>query len=206
MSSFLEKLKRGMGVERQVETEIEEKVEEKTMEKPKKQRVKKNLELARKSIEPEAKELPKKEGETEIKKIDIQKEEAKKLPGEKISEENRGFALQNLEGPEGELTIDVYQTKEELVIQSAIAGVKPDNLDISIEGDMVLIRGVREIPAEEERNYFYQECYWGPFSRKIVLSLEVDPSRTRATFKEGVLTIRMPKIERERKRKIVVKD
>lgn len=108
---------------------------------------------------------------------------------------------------EGQLAIDVYQTEKELIIQSAIAGIKLGDLDISIEGDKVTIKGKREKPAEtEERNYFYQECYWGPFSREIILPVEVDPSRAKATFKEGILTIRMPKIEREKKRKIEVRD
>lgn len=109
--------------------------------------------------------------------------------------------------PEGQLAIDVYQTEKELVIQSTIAGIKLDDLDISIEGDKVSIKGKREKPAEiGERNYFYQECYWGAFSREIILPVEVDPSRAEASFKEGILIIRMPKIERERKRKLEIKE
>ncbi len=70
---------------------------------------------------------------------------------------------------------------------------------------MVIIRGNREKPMEEEkRNYFFQECYWGPFSREIVLPEEVDNSRIQASLKNGVLTIRIPKIEREKKRKVSV--
>lgn len=108
---------------------------------------------------------------------------------------------------EGQLAVDVYQTEEELIIQSAVAGIKLEELDISIEGDKLTIRGKREKPIEQgESNYFYQECYWGPFSREIILPVEVDPSRAKATFKEGILTIRMPKIEREKKRKIEVKE
>ena len=69
------------------------------------------------------------------------------------------------------------------------------------------IKGAREKPIEESStNYFYQECYWGPFSREIILPCEVDPSRVEATMKEGILTIRIPKIEREKKRKILVKE
>ncbi|MBZ9578313.1 Hsp20/alpha crystallin family protein [Patescibacteria group bacterium] len=108
---------------------------------------------------------------------------------------------------EGQLAIDVYQNEKELVIQSTIAGIKPEDLDIFIEGDRVSIKGKREKPIEEgERNYFYQECYWGAFSREIILPVEVDPSRAEASFKEGILTIRIPKIEREKKRKIEVKE
>jgi len=107
---------------------------------------------------------------------------------------------------EGQLAVDVFQTEGELVIQSTIAGLKSEDLDIAIEGDKVTIRGRRERPTKDEKiNYFYQECYWGPFSREIILPVEIDPSKAGAIFKEGVLIIRMPKIEREKKRKISVR-
>ena len=109
--------------------------------------------------------------------------------------------------PEGKLAIDVYQTDSEIVIQAPIAGVKKEDLNISIESDVVTIKGEREKPAEvEEKNYFHQECYWGPFSREIILPTEGDPSRAQASMKEGILTLRIPRIEREKKRKIVIKE
>lgn len=178
MASFFEKLKRGMGIEIPAEdgVEIEKPVEKKLKPVGQKRKLKK-LTINTKSTEPT-----------------IERVEVPKVEKEKWFE------------PEGQLAIDVYQTETELVIQSAIAGVKPENLDISIEEDQVLIKGSREKPPEEgERNYFYQECYWGPFSRQIILPEEVDPSRTEAEMKEGILTIRIPKIERKKKRKIVVK-
>ena len=108
--------------------------------------------------------------------------------------------------PKGELTVDVYQTEDDLVIQSAVAGVRPENLDIVIENDILTIEGNRRKPDEdEEKNYFYQECYWGPFSKRIILQEEVDNSRVEAMMKDGILTIRIPKIQRKRKRKVVVK-
>ncbi|MCH8741414.1 Hsp20/alpha crystallin family protein [Patescibacteria group bacterium] len=108
--------------------------------------------------------------------------------------------------PEGKLAIDVYQTDLDIVIQTPIAGVKKGDLDISIENDMVIIKGNREKPSGiEEKNYFYQECYWGPFSRQIILPVEGDPSRIKATMKDGILTLKIPKIERERKRKVEIK-
>lgn len=118
---------------------------------------------------------------------------------------NLSFA-ENLGEKVGQLAVDVYETEGELVIQSTIAGVKPENLDISIEADRVSIRGERaEQTQEEGKNYFYQECYWGAFSREIILPTETDPGRAQATMKNGVLTIRLPKIDREKKRKIEVK-
>ena len=108
---------------------------------------------------------------------------------------------------EGELTIDVYETNLDIVIQSPVAGVKPEDFDISIEDDMLEIRGIRKKPEEDKNkiNYFHQECYWGAFSRKIILPKEVDNSRAKASIKEGVLTIKIPKLLRERRRKIKLK-
>jgi len=109
--------------------------------------------------------------------------------------------------PEGQLAIDVYQTESDIIIQAPIAGIKKEDLDISIENDVVTIRGNRQKPEEiEEKNYFSQECYWGPFSRQIILPAEGDPSRAEATMKEGILTLRIPRIEREKKRKIAIKE
>ena len=109
--------------------------------------------------------------------------------------------------PEGKLTVDVYETDGELVIQSAVAGVKPNDLDISIENDRVLIKGQRNQTSKEEgKNYFYKECYWGAFSREIILPVETDPGRAEAFMQQGILTIRLPKIEKEKKRKIEVKE
>ena len=106
---------------------------------------------------------------------------------------------------EGQLTIDVYQTPNDVVIKSTIAGVQPENLDISISNDMITIKGKRDkdenIPQE---NYYYQECYWGPFSRSIILPVDVESDRAQAGMKNGILTIRLPKIEKVKTRKIKV--
>lgn len=108
---------------------------------------------------------------------------------------------------EGQLAVDVFETDETLFIQSTIAGVKAEDLDITIENDMVTIKGKRERPdGIEKRNYFYQECYWGPFSRQIILPAEGDATEAEATLEEGVLTLRIPKLRRKQKKKIVVKE
>src|SRR4030043_417548 len=109
--------------------------------------------------------------------------------------------------PGGQLAIDVYQTDSYIVIQAPIAGIKKEDLDISIENDVVTIKGNREKPLEtEETNYFYQECYWAPFSREVILPDEGDPSRVEAVMKEGVLTLRIPRIQREKTKKIKIKE
>ena len=189
MTTFFEKLKKGMGIEIPLEEKIEKKPEEPAIsleEKPKKAKREK-LEVKVKPIEPG---------------IEKPEEKVKKPPLVKVIEEKEKKWFE----PEGQLAIDVYQTEKDLVIQSAIAGVRPEDLEIFIEGDRILIKGKREKPAEkEERNYFYQECYWGPFSREIILPVETDPSRAEAAMKEGILTIRIPKIEREKKRRIEIK-
>ena len=107
---------------------------------------------------------------------------------------------------EGQLTVDVFQTENELVIQSAIAGIKTENLDVLIEEDVLTIKGRRDNPYQVDvADYFIQECYWGPFSRKIILPVEVDSSKTDATMKDGILTIRIPKVQKEKKKRITIK-
>lgn len=106
---------------------------------------------------------------------------------------------------EGQLAVDVYQTESDLVIQAAVAGMKVEDLDVLIEDEVITIKGNRPNPLQETGDYFIEECYWGTFSRKIILPVEVDSSRADAAMKEGILTIRIPKIQREKKKKLVVK-
>lgn len=107
---------------------------------------------------------------------------------------------------EGQLTIDVYQTDNDIVIKSTIAGVKPEDLDVSINNDMVSIRGERkneEVVSEE--NYYYQECYWGNFSRSVILPVDVLADKAEAAMKNGILTIRLPKADNTKTKKIQVR-
>lgn len=108
--------------------------------------------------------------------------------------------------PEGQLTIDVYQTDEDIVIKSTIAGVKPEDLDVNINNDMVTIRGERKQEDEvDTENYYYQECYWGPFSRSVILPVEIIAEKAEATMKNGILTIKLPKADTTKTRKIQVR-
>jgi len=107
---------------------------------------------------------------------------------------------------EGQLTVDVCQTDSEIVVQSTVAGVLPENLEINITAESVTIRGRREREEKvEDKDYLYQECFWGSFSRSIILPQEIDPDRAVASLKNGVLTIRLPKINRQKSKKIRVK-
>ena len=105
----------------------------------------------------------------------------------------------------GQLTLDVYETKDDFIIQSTVAGVKPENLDISVEEDLISIKGTRQrITQEQEGKYLYQECYWGEFSREVILPEEVDASKAQAKIKDGILTLKIPKARKAKRRKINV--
>lgn len=119
-----------------------------------------------------------------------------------LSDENGEEA----EEQEGQLTVDVFQDDENILIQSTVAGVSPEDLDVSITNDMVVIRGERRSQhTVNPADYFYQECYWGTFSRSIILPVEIDADRAEAKIKNGVLTIRIPKANAAVTRKLKVK-
>ena len=87
-----------------------------------------------------------------------------------------------------------------------MAGVNPEDLDISITSDSVSVRGKREkMEKVEEKDYLFQECYWGRFSRSIMLPQEVDPDRAQASLKNGVLKIILPKLNKQKTKKLKVK-
>ena len=110
------------------------------------------------------------------------------------------------EEEEAQLTIDLYQTPTDIIVQTMIAGVVPDNLSIVITRDMITIRGKREEnKAINNENYFVQELYWGAFSRTISLPEEVDPEEAEAVEKHGLLIIKLPKINKEKKTTLKVK-
>lgn len=114
------------------------------------------------------------------------------------------WAQQN---PEGQLSVDVYETKDDIIIKSAIAGVSAENLDISIHNDMITIRGSRiQEETTQETTYLFQECYWGHFSRSIILPEPVKADKGTAEFEQGILTIRLPKANESRAIKITIDD
>jgi HSP20 family protein len=131
---------------------------------------------------------------------------ASKTTSPKLSVSQEYNYEEDLDENEGELAIDVYETPDELVIESPIAGVSGDDIDINITNDSVTIKGKRKKPHEpSQRNYLYQECFWGKFSKHIVLPQEIDSEKAEATFKNGILTIRLPKIIRQKSKKIKIK-
>lgn len=108
--------------------------------------------------------------------------------------------------PEGQLTIDVYQTPSEIVVESAVAGVDPEDIDINVTNDSITIKGRRRRAKEvKSEDYFYQECYWGRFSRSVILPQEVDPEGSYVNFKNGILSVHLPKLNRKKALKLRVK-
>ena len=108
---------------------------------------------------------------------------------------------------EGQLSIDVFQTEKDIVVKSTIAGVRPEDIDISVNNDMLTIRGKREMHEQvDEENYIYRECYWGNFSRTIILPVEVDAGKIDAFLENGVLTVTLPKSKTSKQVSIKVKE
>ncbi len=107
---------------------------------------------------------------------------------------------------EGQLAVDVYQTKDNVVIKAPIAGVTADRLDIEVAEDIVNIRGERVEEKEVDREHYYvQECYWGSFSRSVILPTSTMAEKASAALKDGVLTITIPKVAQDKVKKIKVK-
>ncbi len=158
-------------------------------------------------------EKPKKAKKTEIKSEEEMKTTLKtkkslseaKAPEKKLVSDKKDAGDWMTES-EGQLTIDVYQTPNEIVIMSTIAGVKPEDIDITMANDMITIKGNRKKNEEvQEEDYYYQECYWGPFSRSVILPIDVEVDQAQASMKNGILTIRLPKIEKVKTKKIAIK-
>jgi len=111
-----------------------------------------------------------------------------------------------MEELEGQLAVDVYQTADAIVVKAPIAGVQPEDLDVSITDMTLTIRGERRDYVEGTiENYSLQECYWGAFTRSIELPVAVDPSQIEAKLSNGVLTVQIQKVEKSKKRSITVK-
>lgn len=110
------------------------------------------------------------------------------------------------ENEEAELAVDVYQTGTEIIVQTMVAGVKPEDLELSIARDIVTVSGKREEHRNiNEEDYFTKELYWGKFSRTISLPVEVEPEEVEATEKHGLVTIKIKKVDKEKTNNIKVK-
>lgn len=137
--------------------------------------------------------------------VHLEEEEEKQSPTSK-KDQKYGNAWMEEENEELELTVDVYQTPTDIIVQTMVAGVKPENLDLTIARDMITIRGKREENRNiDDENYFLKELYWGKFSRVILLPQEVEPEEVEATEKYGLLTIKLKKVDKEKRNNIKVR-
>ncbi len=105
----------------------------------------------------------------------------------------------------GQLAVDVYETKDKLVVKARTAGVNKSDLDVSIADNTLSVRGTLSAGNEDDvENYFVQECYWGEFSRSIALPVPVKEDEVEAVLKDGVLTISFTKLKQDTVKKIQV--
>lgn len=125
---------------------------------------------------------------------------------EKLLSKNSSAWMEDEDDKDGELTVDVYQTSDMIVIKAMIAGVRPEDLDISITRDMVTIKGKREEEKiAKDDDYFMRELYWGTFSRSITLPEEIDVDESEAVEKHGLLILKLPKLDKKRQSKLKVR-
>jgi len=130
-------------------------------------------------------------------------ETGRRITPQRDNEEKENITEEEIDA---ELTVDLYQTPSDIVVQTMVAGVQPDNLTITITRDMITIRGKREENKSIDKdNLFVQELYWGSFSRTISLPEEVDPEEAEAVEKHGLLIIKLPKLDKNRETKLKVK-
>lgn len=139
-----------------------------------------------------------------VKVSDDIEDEIKERKTEEVDDlKERGFAEDD---SDGQLAIDVYQTPTDIIIKTMVAGIRPEDLDISITRDMVTIKSSREDSATvENEDYFHRELFWGSFSRTILLPQEVEVEEAEAIERHGLLTIKLPKINKDRQTKLRVK-
>ncbi len=107
---------------------------------------------------------------------------------------------------EGQLLVDVYQTPDNIIVKSTIAGVKPENLFISLNHDILTIKGKREHEnSVNDDDYLLRECYFGSFSRTVILPEEVDNKKIEAVLENGVLTVVLEKMYKDHQVKVKIK-
>lgn len=136
-----------------------------------------------------------------------EEEAAEVAPGnERVPVTQAGTNEEWMADYEGQLNIDMYQTKDNVILKSTIAGVRPEDIDITVANDMVTVKGARKkeetVPQED---YFYQECYWGNFSRSVIVPVDIDSENIEADLKDGILTIVIPKAAKAKTKKVKVK-
>ena len=125
-----------------------------------------------------------------------------RLLAESFVRPDSAFPLLGAEGP----AVDMYQGKDEIVVKAAIPGVKPEDIEIQVTGDILSIKGeLKEEEKIEESNYLRKERHFGQFIREFTLPTQVSADKAKAEFEHGVLTLRLPKAEAVKPKSITVK-
>jgi len=138
-------------------------------------------------------------------RLDDEVEQLESRPEVKTSINNRMNVFEESD-EEAQLTVDVYHTLSEIIIKTMVAGVKPDDLDVSITRDSITIRGKRdEDRTVSSDEYLHRELYWGSFARTITLPEEIDVDGAEAVEKYGMLILHLPKLDKNRQTKLRVK-
>lgn len=132
--------------------------------------------------------------------LDNERDGAAAVPTEKNRVDTVGWESAE---PEGQLAIDVAQDEKDIIIVSTLAGAMSDQLEVYVQNDLLTIRGMRFNPIEPQE-YFYHECFWGKFSRSIVLPVDVKGDLAHAEYKNGVLIVRIPKVQSHKKIQVTI--
>jgi HSP20 family protein len=153
--------------------------------------------------EMDAEELAGDDASDDQEMVIVEEEETSPEPARQQAKESNEEWMSDFEG---QLNIDMYQTKDNVIIKSTIAGVRPEDIDITVANDMVTVKGSRkkeEMVAGDD--YFYQECYWGNFSRSVIIPVDIDSEEIEADLKDGILTVIIPKAAKAKTKKVKVK-
>lgn len=129
-------------------------------------------------------------------------------PSQRITSADEVWIDASNDGYEGQLAVDVYQDERNLYVKAIIGGARPDDIEIHLNNDLLTIKGKRLQPTENiaPDQYYIQECYWGGFSRSIILPIDVANDQVEATISNGTLSLKLPKTNRPKNTKIPIKE
>lgn len=106
----------------------------------------------------------------------------------------------------GQLAVDVFQTEDDIVVLAPVAGIKVEDVEVVVQEDVLTIRGIRSLDLDiPQKNYYAQECFWGEFTRSIVLPTAVNTAKIEASFQDGILKIQIPKANKVKMQIIKIK-
>jgi len=137
-----------------------------------------------------------------LKEMVTLREAMDRLFAESFVRPGSAFPIMGMEGP----AVDMYQTKDDIIVKAALPGVKPDEIEISVTGDILTLKGeFRDEEKIEEGSYLRKERHFGQFVRELSLPTLVSSDKAKAEFEHGVLTLRLPKAEAAKPKSIMIK-